>query len=157
MITVDKKTGKNNLGKRFHLDEIYNNPELYAAYPELSDVIVFAEDFNNDGTGGQTSVDADGNIEIAINYNSILNAYRDYRNPKRTLVHEIQHAIQIIEGFSYGGSPATVKEILRDNINAAEEALSKTAKGTSKYQRIQKSIDELKRAENSSDDEETLE
>lgn len=76
------------------LEDVLQHDELFAAYPELRDVkVVFAE--LGEGTRGS--------------YNSNSNTIRldeSLRNkPDSTLLHEIQHVIQQIEGFSGGASP----------------------------------------------------
>jgi hypothetical protein len=71
----------------------YEHPELYAAYPELAD-FVFKQGNENQGMLG-SSVGRD------------INLYRQglvQKQPSSTVAHELQHAIQGIEGTPRGGN-----------------------------------------------------
>lgn len=78
------------------LGQVYDNPRLYAAYPELQDMPV---SFADTSYGG-------GYNPQAITLNA---AYTD-QQAKEALIHEVQHAIQDIEGFAVGGAPDTVQQ-----------------------------------------------
>ena len=78
------------------LGQVYDNPRLYAAYPELRDISV---SFADTSYGG-------GYNPQAITLNA---AYTD-QQAKEALIHEVQHAIQDIEGFAVGGAPDTVQQ-----------------------------------------------
>lgn len=78
------------------LGQIYDNPRLYAAYPELRDMPV---SFADTSYGG-------GYNPQAITLNA---AYTD-QQAKEALIHEVQHAIQDLEGFAVGGAPDTVQQ-----------------------------------------------
>lgn len=75
------------------LGSILDHEELYAAYPQLRDMVVRFDDL--DGTKGVIN-HRRGVITLD---NSLRNA------PEGTLLHEIQHAIQEAEGFAKGSSP----------------------------------------------------
>lgn len=77
------------------LGELINHNELFEAYPQLKDLPIY---FEND-TGAARGMY--GFDEIVIN--SRLKLHKEQL--KRTLIHEIQHAIQYIEGFANGASP----------------------------------------------------
>lgn len=80
------------------LKDYIDAPDLFEAYPELRDVKVKFETFE-DGTLGKYNPKA----------NTItLNEWMDEKGLKSTLNHEIQHAIQHIEGFARGGNISTV-------------------------------------------------
>lgn len=78
------------------LGQVYDNPRLYAAYPELRDMPV---SFADTSYGG-------GYNPQAITLNA---AYTD-QQAKEALIHEVQHAIQDLEGFAVGGAPDTVQQ-----------------------------------------------
>nr|MCR4819301.1 hypothetical protein [Fretibacterium sp.] len=80
----------------YTLGDIYDAPELYAAYPELKDMPVVFGDLQNDRQGEYYS----GNISLSRDY---LKTHAT-QAVKHTLVHEIQHAVQHIEGFAKGGN-----------------------------------------------------
>ena len=83
-----ERDGKATLG------EIYHNPKLYAAYPQLKNMRVTFSD----------KIDAAGNLRASTNTiavaEDILEILPD--RAKRNILHEMQHAIQKIEGFAYG-------------------------------------------------------
>ena len=78
------------------LDIVLEHPTLYEAYPELRKVVV-----NQGGYGGNTLGQlshAGGDIAMDIFDEGLK------RDPRSTALHEAQHAVQIIEGWSPGGS-----------------------------------------------------
>ncbi|MCC4289098.1 LPD38 domain-containing protein [Vreelandella aquamarina] len=77
------------------LDQVLDHPALFAAYPGLRDISV---------------VSARGMGEKRGHYDAtrgeiVLNAERSSMDQFSTLLHEIQHGIQRIEGFASGGNP----------------------------------------------------
>ncbi|MBR1602881.1 MAG: hypothetical protein IJ667_05525, partial [Synergistaceae bacterium] len=78
--------------KRLKLPDVYNNPELYKAYPALKNTIVVF-----------TSLDKSIGGSYNANTNTIKeNIDRPLSKWRSGIVHEIQHAIQYLEGFAYG-------------------------------------------------------
>lgn len=106
-IRIPKDNGK------FALSEIYDNPALYEAYPELANRQVSFKDIKKteggDVRGANGYVNANGEISIDSSLSE--------EEAKSTLVHEIQHTIQSIEGFSEGGSPNRAKKTIQDQID----------------------------------------
>lgn len=100
-------------GKTHTLGEIYDNPALYEAYPELVQKTVRMEDTKSGKDkrtrGAYGYVAEDGSIVID---NSI-----PADEAKTALVHEIQHSIQAIEGFSRGGNKEMAKKYISDTID----------------------------------------
>lgn len=81
---------------KYKLSEYYENEELYRSYPELVDTeVVFYEEMSED----------DGRDGYVKRGRLFLNMGRDLPREVRnsTILHEIQHLIQKIEGFE-GGS-----------------------------------------------------
>jgi hypothetical protein len=102
----------------YTLGQILKHPKLYAAYPELKNVVVRFERLR-DGVLGSTS---DAYSTIRLHENSY---YRPDKT-KEILIHEIQHQIQEIEGFASGASPAfweTQREYIKGTIKGARENL----------------------------------
>ena len=80
------------------LSDLLEHEKLFEAYPELEDVEVIITEEKQKGDevlGGEV---VDGKIKL---YSDAL-GYRT--QGKKTLLHEIQHLIQSIEGFARGGS-----------------------------------------------------
>ncbi len=86
------------------LGEIYNNTELYQAYPALRVLPVVLDEYPY---GAWRAVYGRDNMDepakIAINACFV---YKDDPKFFGTLVHEVQHAIQEIEGFAFGAVPS---------------------------------------------------
>lgn len=90
------KVGKEYPLKDFLTNQSYNI--LISEYPQLSDVVVSSTDFGRD----YGSAYWDRNLK-AIRFNK---QYIDNVKIQETIAHEIQHAIQDIEGFALGSSPS---------------------------------------------------
>ena len=112
---IDFKKLQWNEDTQFALDEIYDNPALFAAYPKLRNVSVTAQNFL--GSDGLTV----GN-DIYIDWALVDD---DKQEAARTLVHEIQHVIQHYEKFSTGGNVRDVKKILRQNLDNIKSDVAK--------------------------------
>ena len=79
-------------GNRLHYG--YEHPDLYAAYPQLQDY-VFKQ--GHEGGAGTRGSQSGNNINL---YLQGLNQ----KQPSSTIAHEVQHAIQDIEGWPRGGN-----------------------------------------------------
>lgn len=106
-------------GNGVYLGQLYNNPRLFRAYPELANIPVFAERSGNyyglyDPTNNQIFLDLNRSLDLIDS----------------TLVHEIQHAIQNIEGFDQGTNPDYVKK--RTIENAVQKFKTATGKDIDK-------------------------
>jgi hypothetical protein len=79
------------------LPDVIDHPELFKAYPKLKDIQVIYD--NNFRGVAEFSGEA---IRLGKNpYNPGVPAFKD----KGVLMHEVQHAIQDMEGFAKGGAP----------------------------------------------------
>jgi hypothetical protein len=85
--------------KTIKLGKLLDHPELYRRYPQLRDMTVRLENAPDERYGGYyTPQDANGAGELGMNL-----AVSIQPNVIRSvLLHEIQHAIQGIEGFARG-------------------------------------------------------
>lgn len=83
------------------LDKVLDHPRLFAAYPGLENHIVSLRP--GEAAGGSFSDDGTPTIRMQ----AVLDGGRAYFTDEQfsTLLHEIQHGIQNIEGFARGGSP----------------------------------------------------
>ena len=104
-----KDIGGGNIVKRFDDDMLWNDgnlsdvidaPELFKAYPQLKDVRIDTDAIMND-------MPSHGEYDSKTNTITIHADELKYMND--ILNHEIQHAIQGIEGFATGGSPTTIR------------------------------------------------
>ena len=109
------KFGGEKLDNNHRLEAYVDAPELFKAYPELKNVGLRFED-----TGGNeiasyhliSSVfDFDGEDfgDIVVNTGKV-SAYTPTKELKSCILHEMQHAIQWIEGFARGGSPKSMQK-----------------------------------------------
>jgi len=101
--------------KKGYLGDVYKNPRLYDAYPFLKDVPIHLVDMAGD-TYGQVI----GNVYRRIEINK--NISDEEKN--KTLIHEIQHMIQKVENFGRGGSPETVREQIKKEIESIKKNLA---------------------------------
>lgn len=95
------------------LGEWLDYPELFAAYPKLRSMPVIFRSLE-EGVRGQFSP-AEWTISLDRNTS-------DPQNIRSTLLHEIQHAIQQIEGFAKGGSPEAARQFYEFMRREAREA-----------------------------------
>lgn len=105
-----KDIGGGNIVKRFDDDMLWNDgkladvidaPGLFEAYPQLKDVRIDTDDIMND-------MPSNGGYNAKTNTITIHADELKYMNS--ILNHEIQHAIQHIEGFGKGGSPEQMEK-----------------------------------------------
>ncbi len=90
-----------NLKKKDKLRDYLDHAELYAQYPELKNLPVNYYYF----TDGSTGMFMEDEIGLSVSIRRLP------EEVKKTLLHEIQHAIQEKEGFSGGASPEYWKEV----------------------------------------------
>jgi hypothetical protein len=95
--------------ERRRLGDVYDNPKLFAAYPELKDMEFIPQDLG----GGMTGAYRDQT-------NTMLLGPQNETNSLSTILHEGQHAVQGIEGFGQGGN---VSEFLDPKAGASRENL----------------------------------
>lgn len=91
--------------EKVYLDDYVKDDELFNAYPELKQTKVLFVNKSNGEAGSYLEKDN----TITININSEIET-------RSILAHEIQHAIQRIEGFAVGGSPNTPYTFNQSNI-----------------------------------------
>lgn len=107
------------------LGEVYDNEQLYKAYPFLRNVTVRKEKLEGNVVGY-----ANGTNLI------VLDEYVDEFFTPSTLIHELQHIIQDYEGFASGGNPRQVRTLVNEAIRQkTEEARSLAPHATMYYNR----------------------
>lgn len=106
--TID--LGKGISEKRFEEDMLWNSgrlgdvidaPEIFEAYPQLKDIHIETDSIVND---------MPSNGEFDANSNRITIHADRLKYLNSILNHEIQHAIQHIEGFATGGTPEHIEK-----------------------------------------------
>ena len=122
------------------LDEIYIAPEVYKTYPQIADIMVQFEPMVTVKKGGKVVKDletvgsfSNSNQLIKINTNhsdfTTANPTQQRNIVFYTLLHEMQHAIQHIEGFALGSSPVESKagrgKRVTEKFNQGKEDLTK--------------------------------
>ena len=110
-----KDIGGGNIVKRFDDDMLWNDgkladvidaPGLFEAYPQLKDVRIDTDAIMND---------MPSNGEYNAKTNTITIHADELKYMNSILNHEIQHAIQHIEGFTRGGSPRLIRGEVKKN------------------------------------------
>lgn len=94
------------------LSEVYDNPKLYMAYPQLQDIPVMMDNDMEDSAGSTDGL----RISLAP------------KAGKTTLLHEVQHIIQRYENFASGGSPDTVINKIEDRLYSLKRAIEDSFK-----------------------------
>lgn len=97
------------------LSNILEDTELYIAYPELANVLVVVD--KDYGHNASFSYNEKGEMVITLGY---VNRF----TTPGALVHEVQHAIQRMEGFASGGNPkdmALSKKLALANVSSVDE------------------------------------
>lgn len=109
-----KDIGGGNIVKRFDDDMLWNDgkltdvidaPGLFEAYPQLKDVRIDTDAIMND---------MPSNGVYNAKTNTITIHADDLKYMNSILNHEIQHAIQYIEGFAKGGSPEQMEKDFKE-------------------------------------------
>lgn len=112
-----KDIGGGNIVKRFDDDMLWNDgnladvidaPELFEAYPQLKNVRIDTDAIMND---------MPSNGEYNPKTNTITIHADELKYMNSILNHEIQHAIQHIEGFARGGSPSLIRGEVKKKFN----------------------------------------
>lgn len=88
-----------NQDLEYNLGDVLDHKTLYGFYPELKDLGVKIK-IDPNKRGGHYNPN-DGTIEVTA---------RNMDEAKSVLLHEVQHSIQDIEGFSFGGSPEMIQK-----------------------------------------------
>lgn len=96
------------MDKETKLSDIWDDKELFTAYPKLGNITIKID--NNSGYGGSFSKE-----DNSITLNLLKSVGK--KGQKSTLLHEIQHAIQYIEGFAKGGNT----EMFSDKIGSLKK------------------------------------
>ena len=99
-----EQRGKNPRTQGLLAQHIFEHPELYQAYPELQNVNIVTEGGSGGNARGSLSIMPSrgfypGSMEIDV-YDKGLRG-----DPTSTTLHEMQHAVQTLEGMSPGGNP----------------------------------------------------
>ena len=131
-ITLEKATKRGGV----KLSEMYDNKELFEAYPQLADVKVKCVKMGSK-VYGETLFYDDGSYVIRLNKERL----DETLEMKSTLVHEIAHAVQAIENFSNGGSPETIKEYLKHakvEIEGSKDSLYSRLGGEQEAREVEK-------------------
>jgi len=92
-----------NMDKSYKLNELLEHEGLFKAYPELKNVEVYPGDFGGASQNG---------LVIDLGKRGSHDAVHG------TLLHEVQHVVQDIEGFSRGGSPKQFKGSVLEKIES---------------------------------------
>ena len=100
----------------YKLSDILKHDTLFILYPQLADYKIEFKDLNN--KGGKFNKETN---KIEINSKK-LNSKNYKTSIEGTLIHEIQHAIQNIEGFENGTSTKGSKLAYYENLGEIEAA-----------------------------------
>lgn len=131
-----KDIGGGNIVKRFDDDMLWNDgkltdvidaPGLFEAYPQLKNVRIDTDAIMND---------MPSNGEYNPKTNTITIHADELKYMNSILNHEIQHAIQYIEGFATGGNEDSVRSRIENRMQNIEEAANVAAGTLDEYRNI---------------------
>ena len=109
------KFGGEKLDNNHTLEAYVDAPELFKAYPELKKVGLRFENTGGNEIASYRYISSvfdvdEGDVgEIVVNTGKVSKNTRT-REVKSAVLHEMQHAIQEIEGFAGGGSPKSMQK-----------------------------------------------
>ena len=137
-------------GDGINVKETMSHDPLYSAYPDIAKIPTqgrVTSDLTDfiDQIGGVKSSTLGGYGPDGIVLNSPLS------QTKSTLLHELQHGVQNLEGFQRGGNPAVMAQkqsevlarinFLNSELSAAAKGMDKFPKGSPQYQEFRKTYD----------------
>lgn len=102
--------------KLIPLQQVFSQGELFSMYPDLKNISVI---FYSDADSKSIAWFDPSSGDISVN---LANAYSFFAL-ERTLSHEVQHAIQKIEGWQGGGQPEEFIDSKFEDINAYVDEL----------------------------------
>ncbi|MDR1786172.1 MAG: hypothetical protein LBR23_06915 [Spirochaetaceae bacterium] len=107
---------KRGFNGKMTLGEYYHNEELYKAYPQLRNMKLFVEPLEKGADGfyrpGKPAKETKwGPVEAT---EPEIHVDNNAHNAEAVLIHEIQHAIQDIEGFAQGATLDTARKLLKE-------------------------------------------
>ena len=116
---MDLKNVKFKENKTYNLEDVVEHDALFLLYPQLRNYKVMFEDMNKNKNS------KDGTLHGSYNRLSKIikldiNRARIKQDAEGTLIHEIQHAIQDIEGFTGGTSRKLGKKQYEKNLGEIE-------------------------------------
>lgn len=126
---IDFEGGKETWKKSTDLERVLYAPELFRAYPQLKKMQFIVKDLEG-GTLGRYLEDKN-TIEL------------DKHAGRGTLLHEIQHAIQRIEGFAVGGTPGGIFYSIIGKYRRIQNELENMDPGSKEYAEKTKKLAEL--------------
>lgn len=131
-----KDIGGGHIVKRYEDDMLWNGgklsnvidaPGLFEAYPQLKDVRIDTDAIMND---------MPSNGEYNPKTNTITIHADELKYMNSILNHEIQHAIQFIEGFATGGNEDSVRIRIENRMQNIEDAANVAAGTLDEYRNI---------------------
>lgn len=132
--TID--VGGGHIEKRYEEDMLWNGgklidninaPKLFEAYPQLKDVRINTDAIMDDMPSNGVYNPNTKTITIHADKLKYLN---------KILNHEIQHAIQDMEGFASGGTPKNVRERIEKLMGDLEKDANLSKESLDEYKRI---------------------
>lgn len=100
------------------LKDFIDHPELFDLYPELKDIKVQWNPTGKDDEGAVAFLPVDGKTYVVNRI--IINGSSDIT--KASLIHEVQHIVQVIENFKGGGLPTTFDALKFSTDKSGNEA-----------------------------------
>ena len=136
-------------GKANLLGDVFDHPELYRHYPEAQALPISYRDLENDSLLGAyypassvAPMYKEGDPAAKVNQGviSLNSAISDPESQRETLLHELQHYIQGVEGWQNGGMPSA--DLGHKYADALENNVDPTSPNAKAISEIPKNIRE---------------
>lgn len=118
----------------YRLGDFLEHSDLYKAYPELAE-------YNIELLKGRNTTGVFGKFvpwsPTFKNQNPSFQLW-EHADPKSTLLHEVQHAIQDIEGFARGSNPRDIESQFPDEFRKVVSAIEKSEWGPGEKDAIER-------------------
>lgn len=98
----------------YNLEEVLDHPELFENYPQLRELEVRFDKMDPEETGYYVTREGDEPAHIGVNTANAI-------DQRQVILHEVQHAIQEIEGRIGPDTPGTTHLSFEDYVNSAPE------------------------------------
>jgi hypothetical protein len=112
---------KPEAGDEYPMSSAIEHPDLYAAYPELGAMDIYGMEPSRASRG--QFLEADPRLRTGVGQIGI-NPRLSPEEARSTALHELQHAVQSIEGFARGGNPGEGGKNTVEKINRVNRSLN---------------------------------
>ena len=130
VVMKETKEGKDRFYTYYKLSDIVEFPEFFRAYPQMKDITVNISESMPNNVAGSMQV---AGATMFLNQ-TMLRESKTTEDLRKTIVHEMQHAVQFLEGFARGGN---LRKFLPKQYDDLLKKQSIIAEQITKYEQIE--------------------